>query len=187
MPFIIARGDPTKTVEAELYKANMLGLPDRRSKVRILIRKISDQYLLIEPDDSRQIIATLHRDNGETVYTVAGGRKSLAAAARLARLQKAAGLLDQLRGVLTALAADNSAQHHLAAVEAWVNSQRGARIAGGTNVPPDLARSDLRESSSFSIALRYRRQSMNTKLAPVQSPCDRVPQGRAPPLAQGSS
>src|SRR5262249_62357869 len=125
MPFIIVNGPTSvnKSVEATLCEANLLGQPDKRSRISVLIRRISEQALLIEPQDPREIISTLHRD-GQTTYAVAPGRRDLVASARLARLAKADELLGQLRHILTAVPADNSTLNHLAAVAGLIKSRQ---------------------------------------------------------------
>ena len=76
MPFVIVNRprDTSKTVQAIMCEANLLGQPDRRSRVPVLIRQISERTLLVDPDDAPEIVSLVMRD-GVTTYAVGPGRK----------------------------------------------------------------------------------------------------------------
>jgi len=127
MPFVIVDGvvAADRGVPAVLCQANLLGQPDRRSRVPILIRRVSEQVLLILPDDPREIISAIH-ENGSTKFAVGPtrNRMALAASVQLARLTKLAELLDQTGRILRALESGESVLEHHAALSDWARKQQ---------------------------------------------------------------
>lgn len=126
MPFIITSQAATadKAVEAVLCEANLLGQPDRRNSVPVLVRKISEQILLVG-NDRRGIVSTVMRD-GITQYAVEPSAKDFASNARLARVQKASQSLEQLRRVVMAFepADRNPVLGHITAISDWIRLQQ---------------------------------------------------------------
>jgi hypothetical protein len=129
MPFVIVNGPTSadKSVEATLCEANLLGQPDRRSRVPVLVRQISERVLLIEPDDPREIVSSVHQ-NGTTTFALgpSRNRRALAEGVRRARLMKLSELLDQAGRILTAMESDKPVLDHHAALSDWVRSERDA-------------------------------------------------------------
>jgi len=100
-----------------------LASQDRRGGVPILVRQIDEQILLIEPDDRREIVSAVHR-SGVTTFAVGPGRNDFAASVRLARLQKAAELAEQLHRILTALPADKVVLDQVKVISDWLKTAK---------------------------------------------------------------
>ena len=121
MPFIVCGGPATsdKPIEALLCEATGLGTPNGKMSVPVLVRLVDETKILIEPNDLRELVSTLHRE-----YAVGPGRRDIAASVRRARLQKASELSEQLRRLLSALEPAENVLGHMTEISDWIKQQQ---------------------------------------------------------------
>jgi hypothetical protein len=128
MPYVTMRGSFDRTGEATAMLSDLGadGTPDRKRKVPVKIRRISEHALAVDGEPRR--IVWCRGGNGKTVFLVDGSRRDSANRERRAALARASVLLNQLRDQLLVLKDGSAAPEFiiegLGALFEWTSRER---------------------------------------------------------------